>query len=131
VTREESMTPHRPVFLELWRIQLPVPGVVSILHRISGVMMVVAIPLFAWLFAQALASPEGFAASAAFLGNPLVQLGLLVLAWALLHHLIAGIRYLLIDLGLGVDLPTARRSAWTSLIAALVLTVLVAGGMLL
>lgn len=125
------MTTQRPVFLELWRIQLPVPGVVSILHRISGVLMVAAIPVLAWLLAQALAGPEGFAASAAFLTSPLVQLGLLLLAWALLHHLIAGIRYLLIDLGLGVDRPTARRSAWTSLIAALVLTVLVAGGMLL
>ncbi|MGD2020201.1 MAG: succinate dehydrogenase, cytochrome b556 subunit [Thiohalocapsa sp.] len=125
------MTTSRPVFLELWRIHLPVPAVVSILHRISGVLMVLSIPVFAWLFAQALASPAGFAASAAFLGHPLVQVGLLVMAWALLHHLIAGIRYLVIDLGIGVDRPTARATAWTALTAALALTVVVAGGMLL
>jgi succinate dehydrogenase / fumarate reductase cytochrome b subunit len=125
------MTTNRPVFLELWRIRLPVSAVVSILHRISGVLMVLSIPVFAWLFAQALASPEGFAASAGFLGNPLVRLVLLVLAWALLHHLIAGVRYLLIDLGIGVDRPTARRSAWTALASALAVTLVVAGGMLL
>ena len=125
------MTTHRPVFLELWRIRLPIPAVVSILHRVSGVLMVLSIPVFAWLFAQALASPVGFAASAAFLGHPLVQLVLVVMAWALLHHLIAGVRYLVIDLGLGVDRPTARGTAWTALTAALVLTLVVAGGMVL
>lgn len=125
------MTRSRPVFLELWRIHLPVGGVVSILHRVSGVLMVLSIPLFAWLFAQALASPEGFTASAAFLGHPLVRLGLLVMAWALLHHLIAGIRYLVLDLGIGLDRPTARGTAWTALTAALALTLVVAGGMVL
>ncbi len=125
------MTRHRPVFLELWRIHLPVGGVVSILHRISGVLMVLAIPLCAWLFAQALASPEGYAASAAFLAHPLVRLALLVLAWALLHHLLAGVRHLVIDLGVGVDRPMARRSAWTTLAAGLAATSVVAGGMLL
>ena len=125
------MTTKRPVFLELWRIHLPVGGVVSILHRVSGVLMVLSVPVFAWLLAQALASPAGFAASAGFLANPLVRLALLVLAWALLHHLLAGLRYLVIDLGIGVDRPTARRSAWTALTAALVLTLFVAGGMVL
>jgi succinate dehydrogenase / fumarate reductase cytochrome b subunit len=125
------MTTYRPVFLDLRRIRLPVSAVVSILHRVSGVLMVVSIPVFAWLFAQALASAEGFAAAAAFLGHPLVQLGLVVMAWALLHHLIAGIRYLVIDLGVGVDRPTARGTAWTALTAAVALTVVVAVGMLL
>jgi succinate dehydrogenase / fumarate reductase cytochrome b subunit len=108
-----------------------VGGVVSILHRISGVLMVLSIPVLAWLFAQALAGPEGFSASAAFLGHPLVRLGLLVMAWALLHHLIAGVRYLVIDLGIGLDRPTARGTAWTALMAALALTLVVAGGMVL
>jgi succinate dehydrogenase / fumarate reductase cytochrome b subunit len=125
------MIRSRPVFLDLWRIHLPVGGVVSILHRISGVLMVLSIPVLAWLFAQALAGPEGFSASAAFLGHPLVRLGLLVMAWALLHHLIAGVRYLVIDLGIGLDRPTARGTAWTALMAALALTLVVAGGMVL
>jgi succinate dehydrogenase / fumarate reductase cytochrome b subunit len=92
--------------------------------------MVLAIPVFTALFAQALSGPEGFAAAAAFVGHPLVKLALLVMAWALLHHLFAGIRYLVIDLGWGVDRPTARKTAWTALGAALFVT-LVGGGMLL
>ncbi len=125
------MTKNRPVFLELWRIHLPVGGVVSILHRVSGVLMVLALPVVAWLFAQALGSTAGFETVSAFLAHPLVRVALLVLAWALLHHLLAGVRYLLIDLGLGVDRRIARRSAWTALTAALAVTLLVAGGMLL
>jgi succinate dehydrogenase / fumarate reductase cytochrome b subunit len=128
------MTTKRPVFLDLTRIRLPVPGVVSILHRISGVLMVLALPVFAALFALALTGPDGFAAAAGFVGHPLIKLGLLVMAWALLHHLFAGLRYLVIDLGWGVDRPTARKTAWTALSAALVVTVagaaVVAGGLL-
>jgi succinate dehydrogenase / fumarate reductase cytochrome b subunit len=114
----------RPVFLELWRIRLPLPGVVSILHRVSGVLMVLTIPVGAVLLHQALSGPEGFTASAEFLAHPLVRIALLVLLWGLLHHLFAGIRYLLLDLGIGVDRGPARQSAWTALIAGVVATLL-------
>lgn len=124
------MTTKRPVFLELWRIRLPLPGVVSILHRVSGVLMVLAIPVVAALFATALSGPEGFARVATFLGDPLIRLALLLMIWALLHHLLAGLRYLVIDLGIGVDRPRARQTAKTAFYAALALTV-VGGGMLL
>ena len=119
------MSSARPVFLELWRIRLPIPGVVSILHRVSGVLMVLSIPAGALLFHQALSGPEGFAASAAFLGHPLIRLALLVLLWGLLHHLFAGIRYLVLDLGIGLDKASARQSAWTALAAGIVATLLV------
>ncbi|KAA6187716.1 succinate dehydrogenase, cytochrome b556 subunit [Thiohalocapsa marina] len=125
------MTTNRPVFLEPWRIRLPVPGVVSILHRVSGVLMVLAIPVLAALFATALSGPAGFASVAGLVSQPLVRLLLLLMAWALLHHLFAGVRYLLIDLGWGVDRPAARRSAWTALFAALAVTLFIGGGMLL
>lgn len=116
----------RPVFLDLWRIKLPLSGVVSILHRISGVMMVLTIPVAAILFHQALSGPEGFALVAGILDVWLVKLVLAVLAWSLLHHLFAGIRYLLLDLGLGLDRSAARRSAMIALAAAI--AVLVIGG---
>ena len=124
------MTTNRPVFLEIWRVKLPIPGLVSILHRVSGVLMVLSIPVLTALFAQALSGPDGFAAAAAFVGPPLIKLTLLLLGWALLHHLFAGIRYLIIDFGWGVDLPTARKTAWAALSAALLVTI-VGGGMLL
>lgn len=123
------MTKTRPVFLELWRIRLPISAVVSILHRISGVMMVLSIPIAAALFAQALSGPEGFAASAAFVGNPVIRLGLVLMLWALLHHLFAGIRYLIIDLGIGVERPVARQSAKAALLAGIIAATL--GGMFL
>lgn len=118
------MVKSRPVFLELWRIRLPIPGVVSILHRISGILMVLAIPVFAVLFAQALSGTEGFASVADWAGSALGRLVLLLLGWSLLHHLIAGIRYLALDLGWGLDRPTARMTAWTTLYAALALTLI-------
>jgi Succinate dehydrogenase/Fumarate reductase transmembrane subunit. len=88
------MTTHRPVFLELWRIHLPIPAVVSILHRVSGVLMVLSIPVFAWSCQQGIGEPGGPSRrrrpSSAIRW---CQLGLLVMAWALLTSFIAGIRY--------------------------------------
>ncbi len=118
------MVKSRPVFLELWRIRLPIPGVVSILHRASGVLMVLAIPVFAALFAQALSGSAGFASVQALAATVLGQTVLIVLGWSLLHHLLAGIRYLALDLGWGLDRPTARKTAWTTLYSALGLTLI-------
>lgn len=122
-----NMQSTRPVFLDLRRIKLPISGYVSILHRVSGVLMVLAIPAASILLHQALSGPAGYAASAAFLDHLLVQLALLVLLWSLLHHVFAGIRYLLLDLGIGLDRSAARQSAWVALIAGLAATVLVLG----
>ncbi|NEX19814.1 succinate dehydrogenase, cytochrome b556 subunit [Thiorhodococcus mannitoliphagus] len=119
------MHTSRPVFLNLWHIKLPLPGLVSILHRISGVLMVLSIPVAAILFHQALSGPEGFAATAAFLDSWLIQLPLLLLTWSLLHHLLAGIRHLGLDIGVGLDRPVARKTAWVVLIGAPVLLVVV------
>lgn len=125
------MQSTRPVFLELWRIKLPITGIVSILHRISGVLMVLTIPLVAMLFNRALASPDGFAAVVALLDSWLVRLLLLVLTWSLLHHLLAGIRYLLLDLGFGLERPAARQSARGVLVAAaaLLLVLIILGAL--
>lgn len=103
---------------------------VSILHRVSGLLMILSIPVATALFAAALSGSQGFAAAAGFIANPLVKLALLVLGWAFLHHLFAGIRYLIIDTGRGVDRAAARKSAWTALSAALAVAV-VGGGVLL
>jgi succinate dehydrogenase / fumarate reductase cytochrome b subunit len=121
------LSPPHPVFLQLWRIRLPLPGVVSILHRISGVLMVLALPFGVWLLATAAASPTGFAQAKNLLAQPLMLLILLVLLWAFLHHLFAGIRHLVMDLGQAVELAQARRTALWALGAGLVLTLVLAG----
>lgn len=118
------MPTSRPVFLDLWRIKLPLSGLVSILHRVSGIVMVLTIPIVAILFHQALSSPEGFAATAAVLDTWLTKLVLLGLLWALFHHLVAGIRHLFLDYGVGLDREIARETARLTLYAAPVLLVL-------
>ncbi|WP_295388176.1 succinate dehydrogenase, cytochrome b556 subunit [uncultured Thiodictyon sp.] len=112
------MQSTRPVFLDLWRIKLPATGFVSILHRVSGVLMVLAIPVGAVLFDQAVSGPQGFAAATALLHHWLARLVLVLLAWSVIHHLFAGIRYLLLDLRIGLDRAPARRSAWIVMVAA-------------
>lgn len=124
------MQTTRPVYLNLFKIRLPIPGFVSILHRVSGVFMVLAIPFLVYLLDLSLSGPEGFAAAGEFLDNILVKLATLVIIWSLIHHLLAGIRYLLIDIEVGVERQAARNSAWTVLFAALVLALIVMGGVL-
>jgi succinate dehydrogenase / fumarate reductase, cytochrome b subunit len=117
----------RPVFLNLLQIRLPIPGVVSIAHRISGVLLFLAIPLFLLLFQRSLQGETGFAETLAWLRHPLVMLITVVVVWSLIHHWLAGIRYLLIDLDVGVDRLPARRSAWAVIVVAPVLTVILLG----
>jgi succinate dehydrogenase / fumarate reductase cytochrome b subunit len=108
----------RPVFLDLRRIRLPVTGWVSILHRVSGVVLFVSTPLFVYLLDMSLRSAEGFHKAASLLGQPLSKLWLLLVAWSIFHHLFAGIRFLLLDFHLGVERLAARRSARGVIIAA-------------
>ena len=100
-----------PKYLNLVKIRLPIPGIVSIAHRISGVLMFLAIPFFAWVLHLSVTGEAGYAQAAALLQLPLIKLGFLLLAWSVFHHLFAGIRYLLIDVDIGVDLNSARASA--------------------
>jgi succinate dehydrogenase / fumarate reductase cytochrome b subunit len=118
----------RPKYLSLpallFEIRLPVPGWVSILHRISGALLF--FPFAAWLLYMldtSLHSEEGFQAiKDHYLELPLVKLGMLVFIWSYCHHFCAGIRYLFLDLDKGVDLRTARLTSWIVIVAGLALT---------
>lgn len=112
----------RPKYLDVGRIRLPIPGLVSILHRVSGAGLFLILPVLIWLVDSSVASSEGFANVKAAAEHPLVKLLLLVVLWALLHHLFAGIRYLLLDLQIGMELGSARASAWVVLGASVALT---------
>lgn len=107
----------RPFFLNLLKIRLPVPGVVSIMHRVSGVFMFIAIPPVIYLFELSLRDAAGFAQAADCLAQPVVRLGVLLLIWALLHHLFAGIRFLLTDFDIGLGKEQSRITAWVVLAA--------------
>jgi succinate dehydrogenase / fumarate reductase cytochrome b subunit len=118
----------RPKYLNLpailFEIRLPVPGWVSILHRISGALLF--FPFAAWLLYMldtSLSSEQGFQfIKNQYLELPLVKLGVLVFIWSYCHHFCAGIRYLFLDLDKGVDLRTARLTSWIVIVAGLALT---------
>ncbi|WP_066565524.1 succinate dehydrogenase, cytochrome b556 subunit [Snodgrassella sp. CFCC 13594] len=121
------MQKERPKFLDVASIRLPIPGIVSILHRVSGVGLFICLPLVLWLFSGTLSQESAFDAYQQWVHNPLVIIILIGLLWAYLHHSLAGIRFLLLDVHKGLDLPTARITAKVVFVAAIVLTIIIAG----
>ncbi|MEK7322187.1 MAG: succinate dehydrogenase, cytochrome b556 subunit [Pseudomonadota bacterium] len=119
----------RPVFLDLRRIHLPVNALVSIAHRISGLLLFLAIPLVILLLSLSLRDEDGYVQARALLDGGAMKLLALLVLWALAHHVLAGLRFLLIDLGVGVDRDSSRRSAWLVNIASAI-ALLVLGGIL-
>lgn len=121
---EMTIKKPRPKFLTLTEIRLPLPGFVSILHRVSGALLFIMLWLILGLFGASLESAESFESLRSTLASPLVKLVLLGLLWAYLHHFCAGIRFLLLDLHQGVDKAAARRNAGIVMGVSLALTLL-------
>lgn len=115
------MARPRPKYLNLIQIRLPVPGVISILHRISGAALFLLLPLLLALFEMSLESPQTYLRFKSVFSYWAVKLVMIGLIWAYLHHLLAGIRHLAMDLHYGTDLPAARASSWVVLVGGVVL----------
>lgn len=120
----------RPKFLDLTAIRLPLAGFVSILHRISGSVLFLALPALIAMFALSLESPEGFERARQLMRQPMIAIPLFGLAWAYLHHFCAGIRFLLLDLHIGLDKQGAHQSAIAVMAVSLGLTALLAAKLL-
>ena len=116
------MPKPRPKYLNLMQIRLPVPGVISIMHRVSGAALFLLIPLLLYLLQTSLESQQGFASLKSAFAGPLAKLVLIGLLWAFLHHFCAGIRYLALDLDIGTDLAAARASSWAVIVVSVALT---------
>ena len=116
------MNNNRPKFLALHQIKLPLPGVVSILHRASGALLFLSLPFLLWVLQCSLRSIETYTRLSEALHHPFSKLFLLGVVWAFLHHLCAGIRYLAIDLQLASSLARARSSSKWVLAVSLALT---------
>ncbi len=112
----------RPKHLALHKIKLPLSGYVSILHRISGAVLFLALPLLLLLLDQSLRSIETYTNLTEYLAHPMLKLALLGLMWAFLHHFCAGLRYLAIDLHLLPNLAAARAASVWVLVVSLILT---------
>jgi len=116
----------RPKNLDFSTLRLPLPAITSILHRISGVFIFAGVAVLLWLFSESMSSSEGFARVGSWLSMPITK----ILVWAilsgLLYHLIAGIKHLVMDLGIGETLAGAQTAA--RLVVALSIIAIVASG---
>ena len=122
VVVKHEMNKTRPKHLALHKIKLPLSGYVSILHRVSGAILFLALPVLLLLLDQSLRSIETYTNLTEVLANPLLKLILLGLLWAFLHHFCAGLRYLAIDLHLLPSLAAARAASLWVLAVSLTLT---------
>ena len=119
------MNKKRPKHLALHQIKLQLPGIVSILHRVSGLLLFIALPLLLLMLQYSLRSIETYTQLMDVLANPLLKLMLLGLLWAFMHHFCAGLRYLAIDLHLVRDLAQARNSSKVVMLVSLAVTIFV------
>lgn len=118
------MKSQRPVNLDLRTIKLPITAYTSILHRVSGVILFVGMAILLLALDTSLSSAEGFAEVKAYLGSPLAKLVTWGLLSALLYHLVAGIRHLLMDTGLGETLEGGKLGSKIVIAVSAVLIVL-------
>lgn len=125
-----TISTRRPVHLNLMKIKLPIGGIMSIMHRATGVFMFLAIPYLIYLLDLSLSGPAGFAQAGDALHGFGGMVFVFLLMWSLAHHLLAGIRCLLIDVDLGVGKEVARQSALGVMIGGAVLGLLLTGGVL-
>ncbi len=118
------MKKQRPVNLDLTTISLPAAGLSSILHRVSGVIMLISIGLLVWALATSLQSAEGFAMVHDLFTSFIAKF----IAWgtltALGYHLLAGVRHMCMDMGYFEELNSGRISAQIVFVLAIVLSVL-------
>jgi len=118
----------RPKYLSLpallFEIRLPLPGWVSILHRVSGLLLFLGTVWLLFLLDRSLVSEAGFESIKRYTAHPLVKIALLVLIWSYSHHFCAGIRFLFLDIHKGIDKETARLTSIIVIVAGLALTAL-------
>jgi succinate dehydrogenase / fumarate reductase, cytochrome b subunit len=114
---------NRPVNLDLATITLPVTGYVSILHRISGVIMLVGVLALIWLLDATLSSEAGFASVQNCLSSPWAKVVIWGILSALAYHLVAGVRHLIMDMGVGESLEGGRLGAKLVLVVAVLVIV--------
>ena len=121
------MKPHaRPVYLNLFRIYLPLAGWVSILHRVSGALLFLVFPVGVWALSVSLSDEAGFQRMAVWVTHPLSKLMLLLMIWAFVHHALAGLRHLALDVHWGLERDAARLSSFAVMTATGLLTFLAA-----
>ncbi|AIY42059.1 Succinate dehydrogenase cytochrome b-556 subunit [Collimonas arenae] len=127
----EAAKPNRPQFrniniTQIVGYRLPLAGIISILHRISGLLMFLLLPFILFMLDKSLVSETSFEYFKGFTSGWFVKLVILALSWAYLHHFCAGIRHLVMDNHIGLSKDSARKSAASVLVISLPLALIVA-----
>lgn len=121
-TPSEAARPLSP-HLQIYRPYITM--VMSIVHRITGSALFFGTLLVVWWLIAAASGPDYFDYVQGIYGSILGRLVLFGYTWALVHHMLGGIRHLIWDTGRGFDIPSANRMAWMTLIGSVTLTILV------
>lgn len=125
------MTPiDRPIFLDLTKLRFPIGAIASILHRVSGVLLALSLPFLVYALERSLDSDASYAALIDVAGSAPILVATSLLCWALAHHLLAGVRHLCMDAGIGASLRIARRTAWGVVGAGVLVALLLIGWLL-
>ena len=119
------MSKERPVNLSLSTVKFPSTAIVSVLHRLSGLLLFLLLPCILLALKYSLLSDTGFLTVQQVLYNPVSKVVLWIILAALVHHFFAGIRHLLMDLGLGETLVVSKITAWLVMIISTILFVLI------
>jgi succinate dehydrogenase / fumarate reductase cytochrome b subunit len=114
----------RPVYLNLFKIRLPVGGILSILHRATGAFLVLLLPIALYILQRSLQDPAAYAKIATQAATIIGRIVVLVTVWVFAQHFFSGVRHLLLDIGIGDDKTTARRNAWLAFAASLAVVAL-------
>ncbi len=112
-----TLRKDRPKYLNLLQIKLPITGIVSIGHRASGVFLLLSIPVWLYLLDLSLGSEQGYQQAQEITDGFLFTLLAIIVFWSLMHHFFAGIRFLLLDLDIGIEKEVAFKFAKAVFIA--------------
>jgi succinate dehydrogenase / fumarate reductase cytochrome b subunit len=115
---------NRPKYLNLFVLarSMSITAKISILHRITGFLLFLSIPLILYLLHRSLINPDSYAAFYAFTSQPLLKLAYLALIFGFIYHLCSGVRFLLLDFHQGVAIKTAKKTAWWVLVVSIIIT---------
>lgn len=117
-TQNRPLSPHLTVYKFYPTMAM------SIVHRITGAALYFGTLLVAWWLIAAAAGPEYFDFASAIFGSFLGRLVLFGYTWALIHHMIGGIRHLVWDTGRGLEKHTSTKIAWATLVCSIALTII-------
>lgn len=115
------MNKKRPVNLDLGTFKYPITSVTSILHRISGIILFPCVFLMLYALGRSLNSEEGFNEMKTMLSTPFAKLVVWFVVSTLAYHLVAGVRHLIMDLGVGETLEGGKRGSMIVLVVSVVL----------